>query len=158
MNTINNDQDNYTQNNKPDNNAINNYKHTNTHIIISINTRTDNQQIGDTGESEACKYIIDKNYQIIARNIHIGHAEIDIVAKDQDITVFIEVRTRKKNSLVGGYFSISKHKKQVMRDACYKYILENNINFYRFDVIEIAYFKQNFEVFHYENVPLFSAL
>lgn len=125
-------------------------------IKYKTSNRTKNQKTGDIGEDYASKYLISqKHYEIVARNIHIGHAEIDIIARDQNITVFIEVRTRKKNALISGYYSISQHKKSVIKNACYKYIIDNNIDFYRFDVLEIAYTKNDFDINYYENVPLF---
>lgn len=52
------------------------------------------KQIGDKGEDIACKYLEKQGYKILGRNFRVKGGEIDIIAKDQDFLVFIEVKTR----------------------------------------------------------------
>ncbi len=49
---------------------------------------------GDYGEDLACKYLKKQGYKILERNFRISGGEIDIVAKDKDILVFVEVKAR----------------------------------------------------------------
>lgn len=51
-------------------------------------------QDGNHGETLACKYLQKLGYKILERNYRIRGGEIDIVAKDKDTLVFIEVKTR----------------------------------------------------------------
>lgn len=51
-------------------------------------------QDGNYGENLACKYLQKLGYRILERNYRIRGGEIDIVAKDKDTLVFIEVKTR----------------------------------------------------------------
>ena len=53
------------------------------------------KQIGSEGEEIACNYLIKEGYKIIKRNWHFGHGEIDIIAKRNNVLVFIEVKSRK---------------------------------------------------------------
>lgn len=53
-----------------------------------------NKNIGDHGEKIACKYLQKLGYKILERNYRIRGGEIDIVAKEGDALVFIEVKTR----------------------------------------------------------------
>lgn len=53
-----------------------------------------NKQTGDYGENIACKYLKNMGYKILERNYRIRGGEIDIVAKDKDTLVFVEVKTR----------------------------------------------------------------
>lgn len=53
-----------------------------------------NKQTGDHGEDLACKYLQKLGYKILERNYRIRGGEIDIVAKDKDTLVFVEVKTR----------------------------------------------------------------
>lgn len=46
------------------------------------------------GEELAAKYLVKKGYKIIDKNFRKGYGEIDIIAIDKDILVFIEVKTR----------------------------------------------------------------
>lgn len=53
-----------------------------------------NNSVGQLGENIACGYLVNKGYQIIARNYWEKFGEIDIIAKSPDKTlVFIEVKT-----------------------------------------------------------------
>lgn len=53
-----------------------------------------NQQTGSHGENLACEYLKRQGYKILERNFRIRGGEIDIVAKDGDYLVFVEVKTR----------------------------------------------------------------
>lgn len=49
---------------------------------------------GDYGEDLACKYLKKLGYKILERNFRIRGGEIDIVAKEGDMLVFVEVKAR----------------------------------------------------------------
>ncbi|HAJ94839.1 MAG TPA: YraN family protein, partial [Actinobacteria bacterium] len=53
-----------------------------------------NKKIGALGEAAAGKYIEGKSYQILLRNYSVPMGEIDLIAKKDNIIVFIEVKTR----------------------------------------------------------------
>ena len=52
------------------------------------------KEIGDIGERAAAKFLKKQGYKISARNVHLSHNEIDIVAENKDYIVFAEVKTR----------------------------------------------------------------
>lgn len=53
-----------------------------------------NKQTGNFGEELACGFLKNNGYKILERNYRIRGGEIDIVAKDKDYLVFVEVKTR----------------------------------------------------------------
>lgn len=53
-----------------------------------------NTAAGHRGEDIACGYLKKQGYNIIERNFRIRGGEIDIVAKDKEYLVFVEVKTR----------------------------------------------------------------
>lgn len=53
-----------------------------------------NKLIGKIGEDLARDYLINKGYQIVAQNFHTRFGEIDLIAQDKDILVFVEVKTK----------------------------------------------------------------
>lgn len=53
-----------------------------------------NKQTGDYGERIACQYLQKLGFRILERNYRIKGGEIDIVAKDKNTLVFVEVKTR----------------------------------------------------------------
>ncbi len=54
-----------------------------------------NRETGRRAESLACKSLIDKDYQILETNFSNKYGEVDIIAKDKDILVFVEVKGKK---------------------------------------------------------------
>ncbi len=58
-------------------------------------------QTGKEGEAFAVKYLKKKGFRIMASNYRTPIGEIDIVARDRDTIVFVEVKTRQ--SLLYGY-------------------------------------------------------
>ena len=52
------------------------------------------KQTGGYGEDLACEYLQKQGYKILEKNFRIRGGEIDIVAKDGDYLVFVEVKTR----------------------------------------------------------------
>ena len=53
----------------------------------------DRKRLGNKGELLACKFIRNKGLQIIERNFRCRAGEIDIIAKDDNYIVIIEVRS-----------------------------------------------------------------
>ena len=56
-------------------------------------------------------------WQVVDRNIHAGHYEIDIIAKDGRTLVIIEVRFRGEGALTSGFGSLSPTKRIRVRRA-----------------------------------------
>ena len=52
------------------------------------------RRIGTDAEDRAAAYLLDKGYTIVTRRYQTKHGEIDIVALDGDILVFVEVKYR----------------------------------------------------------------
>ena len=57
-------------------------------------SKTQKQIIGKLGEELAADLLIKDGYTVIARNVHMGRNEIDIIAEDENFIVFVEVKTR----------------------------------------------------------------
>ncbi len=97
------------------------------------------KEIGTKGERQAVEYLVSNKYKIIRTNFHSPYGEIDIIAEDNGILVFIEVKTRSTGlSSALNSISISKRKK-ISKTA--SYFLSKNYSyedmFTRFDVIVI---------------------
>lgn len=110
------------------------------------------RKTGNYYETLACEYLHKQGVIIIERNFRVKSGEIDIVGKDKDTFIFVEVKYR-KNSLMGNpYEAVTYNKKKtICRVAVmYKQIkkLPDNGSF-RFDVIsildnEITWYKNAF--------------
>ena len=120
-------------------------------------TRTERGQYGEDLAADYCKRIL--GFKVIARNWRHKRYELDIVCLDAGVLVFVEVRARAADALVGGYHSIDTHKKRVLQRGSKAYInqLQNPPKHVRFDVIDVSLSDEGEgDVRHYGNVPLFS--
>lgn len=57
--------------------------------------QTEKQAKGKAGEQIAADYLMGKGYHIMEMNWQVGHLEVDIIATNADMLVFVEVKTRK---------------------------------------------------------------
>ena len=104
--------------------------------VISYNKRK-----GNYGEDVAEGYLTAKGYAIIGRNYKRGAGEIDIIAKDGEYIVFVEVKYRKNLSAGLPREAVTKTKRRALTSAAKYYIMENEIDDgvdMRFDVVEIV--------------------
>ncbi len=101
---------------------------------------TDAKKKGELGEKLVIKYITRKGMEFIESNYHSRFGEIDIVCRDKDCIVFIEVKTRKETSIIRGIECIDKRKQKKIIKTAYIYIQEHDISLQpRFDVAEVRY-------------------
>ncbi|OGU40271.1 MAG: YraN family protein [Ignavibacteria bacterium GWB2_35_12] len=97
---------------------------------------------GNEAEDTAVELLLGKGYQIIKRNFIYGRiGEIDIVAKDGNILVFVEVKSRKTNEYGSPLESVTPKKQKILRRVAEGYYYINKLNDVesRFDIITIDY-------------------
>lgn len=96
-----------------------------------------NQRIGKWGEDTAAEYLIQRGYEIIARNARTPYGEIDIVTRQGDVTIFVEVKTRTSNKMGLPEESITARKREHMLAAADHYAAEHAVDHWQIDVIAI---------------------
>ena len=96
--------------------------------------------LGARGEALAVKALRRAGYAILARNARIGPYEIDIIARERDTTVFIEVKTRRHDDPVAPEDNVNQTKRQHIRWAARRYIGQQDDPemYYRFDVVSVV--------------------
>ena len=107
------------------------------------------RKLGDLGEKIAEKYLQENNYQIIKKNYQKRWGEIDIIAKENQEIVFIEVKTRSKGK--SDFYgqpqeSVNFFKQQKLIKTAKTYIYEKDYpsqTDWRIDVIAIKLDEQN---------------
>ena len=101
-------------------------------------------ELGALGEQIAVDYLIERGYQIIERNWSTGHKEIDIVAKDDDTIVIVEVKTRRSTYLVEPETAVDVFKQRNLIWAANSFVnrfqYDNDV---RFDIISIVIDRNN---------------
>lgn len=76
------------------------------------------KNIGNSGENIAVNYLQGLGYKIIDRNVYIGGGELDIIAQDGGVLVFVEVKWRFSNSFGSPLEAITEQKiKQTIKSA-----------------------------------------
>lgn len=95
-------------------------------------------EIGKKGENYVSEYLKKRGFKIIYRNYHSRYGEIDIICEDEKYIVFVEVKLRKKNSLIRGIEAVSKSKRIKIIKTALVYLINNTCEKQpRFDVAEI---------------------
>ena len=59
----------------------------------------DRRALGAEGETRAARFLADRGYRIVDRNVRSGGVEMDIVATRGSLLVFVEVKTRRSDRL-----------------------------------------------------------
>jgi putative endonuclease len=53
------------------------------------------QAVGRGAETAAAEHLTRAGFQVVERNVRLGHGEIDLVCRDADVVVFVEVKCRR---------------------------------------------------------------
>lgn len=94
---------------------------------------------GKWGEELAAGYLRDQGYQIVFRNFYSKYGELDIVAKRNNLLVFVEVKTRTQNHYGTPAEAVDARKRRHMTYAANFFVQRFGFQQVdlRFDVIEI---------------------
>ncbi len=113
---------------------------------------TQQKEIGNKGEEIAQAHLVSLGYEILETNWHFHHYEIDIIARDGDELVIVEVKARSSKSYEHPSEAVSNKKIRFLVNAAEAYILETNSNRdTRFDVISIIFNGPDFELEHFKD-------
>lgn len=96
--------------------------------------------LGYQGETLAAHFLQNKGYEILRNNFTVRGGEIDLVARNSNVLIFVEVKTRTGESFGHGDESMDRFKRMRMRRAIARYLNETEKNGegdYRVDLIEI---------------------
>lgn len=99
------------------------------------------KQIGDEAEQLACQFLENQGLTLVESNYRIKGGEIDLVMRDNQHLVFIEVRYRSNNSFGSGAESVDGRKQARLIKAASVYLLEKSSQTTqpaRFDVMSIS--------------------
>ncbi|MFK8102772.1 MAG: YraN family protein [Saprospiraceae bacterium] len=110
--------------------------------------------LGRKGEQMALDFLLAKGYQLLERNWRFSRAEVDLILKDGEILVFVEVKTRSYDFYGQPEESITPKKEGLIADAAAVYMESIGHEWeIRFDIISIILNEQkNKSVLeHYED-------
>ena len=87
-------------------------------------------ETGRYGEDLAAKYLTQHGYRIIQQNYRASCGEVDIVAKDNDVLVFVEVKTRTGQGFGSPAEAVTYRKRQQISRAALVYLSQQRLPFY----------------------------
>jgi len=114
-------------------------------------TMSHNQRIGRWGEAAAADYLTARGYDIVGRNIRTPFGEIDLLARIENLTVFVEVKARTTRSLGPPEIAVGQQKQAHMKACAEHYAQQNQIDHWRIDVIAVERIREKAEITHFEN-------
>ena len=94
---------------------------------------------GKKGEELALNYLREKQFQLVCRNFRCRVGEIDLIMLDQEILVFVEVKSRKNQKYGLPREAVTLTKQRKMRQVALFFLQRNGLykQKCRFDVVEI---------------------
>lgn len=94
---------------------------------------------GKIGEGIAVNFLKQNGYEILEQNYYYNHGEIDIIAKEGNALVFVEVKSRRSKRFGEPEESVTPKKQELLRRTAEGYVGEKNIVeiVCRFDVVSI---------------------
>jgi putative endonuclease len=101
--------------------------------------RTTNAVAGDRGEEIARRFLKQRGFEIIELKYRFGRGEIDIIARNEGVLVFCEVKTRYNDAFGEPEYALTLRKQEQIRRVARGYLYEHGIGEQecRFDVIAI---------------------
>jgi putative endonuclease len=114
--------------------------------IVGVNYMNSfKKDIGFSGEEAAAAYLEKMGYKILDRNFRVKSGEIDIIGKEGDYIIFIEVKSRYSTSHGTPSESVTRHKQLKLYKTAELYIMIKKLWHckFRFDVIEVIFSIQN---------------
>lgn len=95
--------------------------------------------LGALGEKRAREFLKKRGYRILEANFRCREGEIDIIARDRDYLVFVEVRTRSSSCLGTPEESVTFAKREKLTSVALSYLQthRNLPSLWRFDVVAI---------------------
>ncbi len=110
-------------------------------------------EIGQLGEELASSYLTEKGYEILERNWRWSKSELDIIAKKDEVLVFVEVKAKSYTYYGDPAESIGPKKERMIYEGAAAYMRQVAHEWeFRFDIITVI-FSQQFEpkIEHFED-------
>lgn len=106
-------------------------------------------ELGKKGEEIATRHLLKLGYIILDVNWRAGRNEIDLVARDKEFLVVVEVKSRSSDSFAEPADAVTRDKQQALIRAANAYVYKKNITLeVRFDIISIIFNKEEARVNH----------
>ena len=98
---------------------------------------------GRWGEDQAERFLKQQGYRIVGRRVRVGERdELDLVARREEVLVFVEVKTRKSEEMGRPFSAVTLAKRRNLSRAAVRYMEKLGTSrrppYFRFDVVEVV--------------------
>jgi putative endonuclease len=102
-----------------------------------VTTLDPRRSVGREGETTAERYLRRKGYRIVARNLRSSLGELDLVAEDGSVLVFVEVKARRTAAFGGAIHAVQRQKQEKVIRLAAQYLARHHLSNRpcRFDVV-----------------------
>lgn len=109
-------------------------------------------ELGQKGEYIAAQFLIEKGYEILKTRWIYKHKEIDIIAKQNNVLVVVEVKTRSNDKYAQPEEAVDYKKQHFLSEAAEAFIQDyTDFTDVRFDIIAIILKQDEYNIYHIEN-------
>lgn len=96
---------------------------------------------GRWGEREAEQFLKQAGFRILGRRVRVGRRdELDLIAREKDCLVFVEVKTRGSEDFGSPASAVDRKKRHAVSRAAMRYMLKlkKKPDYFRFDIVEVV--------------------
>ncbi len=124
-----------------------------TYLCVNTHNMAEHHKTGKWGEQVAARFLTEKGYEVLHTNWQQGKCEVDIIAKQNNLLIFAEVKTRSTNYFGYPEQRVNKNKQKMLVKAAGLYTEINELDLgVRFDVISITIQKGSTpQIYHIED-------
>ena len=110
----------------------------------TVNFKKESKEIGDRGEELVARRLRAEGFVIAKRNFHSRFGEIDIIAENNELVLFVEVKTRARNAADTAAGAVDRIKQNKIISTAKYYLMYNPTSLrMRFDVAEVIKDEKN---------------
>jgi len=100
--------------------------------------KDDRKEFGANAESLAAIYLEQQGFQILERNFRVGHKEIDIIARNDKVVIFVEVKAARQLRFGHPAERVTRKQRMNIIAAAQQYVIDNMFEGYDFRLDVIA--------------------
>ncbi len=121
-------------------------------LFFYFSNMAQHNELGKKGEQLAVDFLVKNNYEIVEQNYRFEKAEVDIIAKKNDVLAIVEVKTRSTADFGNPQDFVKPKQIKNLVKAVDAYVIENDLNIEaRFDIIAIVKAKNGYDIEHLKN-------
>lgn len=116
----------------------------------------EHNDLGKKGEELAISFLENKGFVILDKNWRLRKAEVDIIARKEDLLIAVEVKTRSTIDFGSPQDFVNPKKIKLLVAAIDNYVCERELDVQvRFDIIAVVYKNSQFSIEHLEDAFLY---